>query len=94
MKPQDRSRPAGSRKKPKRVQGDTSDLLITEGGPVRAGKVIVVDSDNGIEPRKPSTRRRRRRNPAPAKDKELVKLNQLFLRAWQKTYDNRRKRLD
>jgi hypothetical protein len=70
--------------------------LIEEGDGLAGGRTVgVLGGDGGDQATRPSKQKPRRvRNPAPPKDKELVKLDKLFLRAWKRTHENRGRRLD
>lgn len=87
---------SGSPTKPRRRRGDPADLEIVDAERTLTGgaEITVLSGDNGDEPETRSRRELpRRRNPASKQNKELAKLDRLFLRAWKETYESRKRRL-
>ncbi len=88
---------SGISKKPKRRRRDSDDMEVLHAQEAQAGGrgIVVLASANDHEPSKlTKAKSRRRRNAARSKDKELIKLDKLFLRAWTETYESRRRKLD
>ena len=84
-----------SRKKPKRRRGHPAHLeVVKDNGAQAAGKIVVLyDGDDDDAPNPSLRKLPRRRNPAPKQDKELTKLDRLFLLAWKETYESRKRKL-
>lgn len=84
----------GSRKKSKGRRVHRADLELVEDHSIQTGARIVTAHNGDEKPTKAAAEKvPRRRNPAPKRDKELAKLDKLFLLAWEETYESRKRRL-
>ena len=82
--------------KPRRGRGRPADLEVLDAESTHTGgkEITAQCGDNGDEAATRSKRKTpRRSNPASKQGEELAKLDKLFLRAWEETYESRKRRL-
>lgn len=86
----------GSKKGGTRRRGKPKNIVILKDDDTLVGgkTVLLLSGDAPGEGAASSKRKRARRpNPALPQDAELAKLDKLFLLAWKRTYENRKRRL-